>query len=349
MDNRIGEMQVFMRVVEAGSFSEAARLLRMNPSTISKLISRIEARLSVRLLERSSRRLSLTSEGQIYYERSQGLLRDFEEVERELSQGSASTGGTVRVNASVALGTLALEPLLPEFLSAYPNIVIDLSLSDELVDLYLDRTDVAFRIGTLPNSSMMARKLGTARRKIVAAPAYLERRGTPMTVDDLAEHNCIGFNFRRAAPVWPLKESGRIVDRAVYGSLLANNGETVRRMAVAGLGLARIGDYHARNDLASGALVEVLSEAVENDTEEVHAVFLGAPGCRNGSAFSLIMSCRACRPISRRNRRVCRITGGSSSGNAGFPGRDGRFSEIILVSDSLTISACCCGAPACSR
>ncbi|MCK1977896.1 hypothetical protein LNK15_12750, partial [Jeotgalicoccus huakuii] len=92
------------------------------------------------------------------------------------------------------------------FLSAYPNIVIDLSLSDELVDLYLDRTDVAFRIGTLPNSSMMARKLGTARRKIVAAPAYLERRGTPMTVDDLAEHNCIGFNFRRAAPVWPLKE-----------------------------------------------------------------------------------------------------------------------------------------------
>lgn len=189
-----------MRVVEAGSFSEAARLLRMNPSTISKLISRIEARLSVRLLERSSRRLSLTSEGQIYYERSQGLLRDFEEVERELSQGSASTGGTVRVNASVALGTLALEPLLPEFLAAYPNIVIDLSLSDELVDLYLDRTDVAFRIGTLPNSSMMARKLGTARRKIVAAPAYLERRGTPMTVDDLAEHNCIGFNFspRRA-------------------------------------------------------------------------------------------------------------------------------------------------------
>lgn len=275
MDNRVGEMQVFLRVVETGSFSEAARLLRMNPSTISKLISRIEARLGVRLLERSSRRLSLTTEGQIYYERSQGLLRDFEEVERELSQGSASTGGTVRVNASVALGTLALEPLLPEFLSAYPNIVIDLSLSDELVDLYLDRTDVAFRIGTLPNSSMMARKLGTARRKIVAAPAYLERCGMPLTIDDLIDHNCIGFNFRRAAPVWPLKESGRIVDRAVYGSLLANNGETVRRMAVAGLGLARIGDYHARNDLASGALVEVLAEAVENDIEEVHAVFLG--------------------------------------------------------------------------
>ena len=275
MDNRAGEMQVFLRVVEAGSFSEAARLLRMNPSTISKLISRIATRLGVRLLERSSRRLSLTAEGRIYYERSQGLLHDFDEIERELSQGSASTGGTVRVNTSVALGTLGLEPILPEFLAAYPNIVVDLSLGDEIIDLYRDRTDVALRTGRLPNSSMMARRIGLARRKIVAAPAYLGRCGTPLTVDDLADHNCIGFNFRRMAPVWPLKESGRIVDRAVYGSLLANNGETVRRMAVAGLGLARLGDYHARDDIAAGRLVEVLADVIESDEEEVNAVYLG--------------------------------------------------------------------------
>jgi len=275
MDNRAGEMQVFLRVVDAGSFSEAARLLRMNPSTISKLISRIETRLGVRLLERSSRRLSLTAEGRIYYERSQGLLHDFDEIERELSQGSASTGGTVRITTSVALGTLGLEPVLPEFLSAYPNIVVDLSLNDEIVDLYRDRTDVAFRTGKLANSSMMMRKIGLARRKIVAAPAYLERCGMPRSVDDLAEHNCIGFNFRRVAPVWPLKESGRIVDRAVYGSLLANNGETVRRMAIAGVGLARIAHYHARDDIAAGRLVEVLADVIESDEEEVNAVFLG--------------------------------------------------------------------------
>lgn len=275
MDNRAGEMQVFVRVVEAGSFSEAARALLMTPSTVSKLIGRIEARLGVRLLERSTRRLSLTAEGQLYYERSQALLAELDSVERELSEGAASTGGTVRVNASVAFGVLAVEPVLPAFWQVFPNIVVDLSLSDEIVDLYLDRTDVAFRVGRLPDSGMMARQIGVAHRKIVAAPAYLERHGTPRGIEDLAQHNCLGFNFRRAAPVWPLKESGRIVDRAVNGSLLANNGETVRRMALAGVGLARLGDYHVRDDIVAGRLVEVLADAVEGDEERINAVYLG--------------------------------------------------------------------------
>jgi DNA-binding transcriptional LysR family regulator len=277
MDNRIGEMQVFQRVVESGSFSEAARLLLMTPSTVSKLIGRIEARLGVRLLERSTRQLSLTAEGQIFYEKSLAVLAELDEIERELSQGAASAGGTIRVNASVAFGVLGLEPLLPAFWTTHPNIAVDLSLSDEIVDLYLDRTDVAFRIGPLSDSSMTARRIGVARRKIVAAPRYLERHGIPRTADDLAMHNCLGFNFRRAAPVWPLKESGRVVDRAVNGSLQANNGETVRRMAVAGIGLARLGDYHVRKDIAEGRLVEVLSDAVEGDREEIHALYLGGP------------------------------------------------------------------------
>ena len=277
MDNRAGEMQVFLRVVEAGSFSAAARLLRMTPSTVSKLIARIEARLGVRLLERSTRRLSLTAEGQFYYERSLLLLREMEETERELSHGAASTGGTVRVNASVAFGALGLEPLLPAFWQAYPNITVDLSLSDEIVDLYLDRTDIALRVGPLPDSGMTARRLGTTPRRIVAAPSYLERHGVPRTVDDLARHNCLGFNFRRAAPVWPLKESGRTVDRAVTGTFLANNGETVRRMALAGAGLARLSTFHARDDLAAGRLVEVLPDAIADDEEQFHALYLGGP------------------------------------------------------------------------
>lgn len=179
MDNRAGEMQVFLRVVESGSFSEAARLLGMTPSTVSKLISRVEDRLGVRLIERSTRRLSLTAEGEIYYERSQTFLQDLDQIEQELSQGAAATGGRVRVNVSVALGVLGLEPLLPEFWRAYPNIVVDLSLSDEIVDLYLDRTDIAFRVGRLPDSGMVARRIGTAHRKIVASPAYLARHGAP--------------------------------------------------------------------------------------------------------------------------------------------------------------------------
>ncbi|AGT07414.1 LysR family transcriptional regulator [Paracoccus aminophilus] len=275
MDNRAGEMDVFIRVVESGSFSEAARALRMTPSTVSKLIGRIEARLGVRLLERSTRRLSLTAEGRLYYERSLALLSGLDAVERELSQGSASFGGTVRVTASVGVGVVGIEPLLPAFWKKYPNIVVDLSLSDEIVDLYLDRTDVAFRVGQLSSSGLTAVKLGVTARKIVASPAYLARHGVPLRIEDLAQHACLGFNFRRSAPVWPLRDSGRIIDRAVQGPLLANNGETVRRMALAGIGLGRIGEFHARSDLRSGALVEVLSEAVAGDTEDVHALYLG--------------------------------------------------------------------------
>lgn len=275
MDNRAGEMQVFLRVVDTGSFSEAARHLLMTPSTVSKLVARIEARLGVRLLERSTRRLSLTGEGKVYYDRSQALLAELEEIERDLSRGAASITGTVRISASVGFGMVAVEPLLPAFWAAFPKVVVDLSLSDEIVDLYLDRTDVAFRVGTLTSSSLTARKLGTAPRKIVASPDYLRQYGIPQSIDDLARHRCLGFNFRRASPVWPLRESGRIVDRSVGSPLIANNGETLRRMALAGQGLARMGEFHIREDLRSGRLVEVLSEAVEGDTEDVHALFLG--------------------------------------------------------------------------
>ena len=275
MDNRAGEMQVFVRVVEAGSFSEAARLLMMTPSTVSKLIGRIEERLGVRLIERSTRRLSLTNEGRLYYARSGGLLAELDDIERELTHGASLASGTVRISASVAFGVFGIEPLLPAFWEQHPNIIVDLSLSDEIVDLYLDRTDIAFRVGALTESSLVARKIGVARRKIVASPGYLARRGTPQTFEQLDNHNCLGFNFRRAALVWPLRQGGRIVDRMVHGSLLANNGETVRRMAIEGCGLARLGDYHVAADIAAGRLVEVLSEDAYRDAEEVHALYLG--------------------------------------------------------------------------
>lgn len=139
-------MVVFVRVVEAGSFSEAARLLLMTPSTVSKLIARLEARLGVRLIERSTRRLVLTGEGQFYYERSQALLGQLDETEQQIAQGGAEAEGLIRVTSSVTFGVTALEPILPDFLEAYPRIVVDLSLSDEVVDLYLERTDIAIRV-----------------------------------------------------------------------------------------------------------------------------------------------------------------------------------------------------------
>lgn len=277
MDNPAGEMQVFVRVVEAGSFSAAARQLRMTPSTISKLVGRIEARLKVRLLERSTRRLSPTAEGRVYFERSRSLLQELDGIEGDLAEGASSAGGTVRISASVAFGTQGLEPLLPAFWEAHPHILVDLSLSDEIVDLYLDRTDVAFRIGALQDSALVARRLGATRRKIVASPRYLKRHGRPKQVADLEHHNCLGFNFRRAAPTWLLREGNRPVDLAIRGSLLANNGETVRRMAVAGVGIARLGEFNVRDDLAAGRLVEMLPDAVEGVEEQIHALYLGGP------------------------------------------------------------------------
>ncbi|TCU65116.1 LysR family transcriptional regulator [Bradyrhizobium sp. R2.2-H] len=276
MDNRAGEMLVFVRVVETGSFSEAARLMLMTPSTVSKLIARLEVRLGVRLIERSTRRLALTGEGQFYFERSQALLASLDETEQLIAQGGAEAEGVIRVNASVTFGTAALEPILPAFFQAYPRIVVDLSLSDEVVDLYLDRTDVAIRVGKLADSHLMARRIGETRRRIVASPSYLARHGTPQTPEDLVHHNCLGFNFRRAMPVWPMREGGRIVERMLSGSLLANNAETLRRMAIAGVGIVRAADYHLRQPIARGELVELLADSDIGVTDEIHALFRGA-------------------------------------------------------------------------
>ncbi|GAA5628699.1 HTH-type transcriptional regulator DmlR [Brucella sp. NBRC 12953] len=275
MDNRAGEMDVFLRVVDTGNFSEAARQLHIAPSSVSKLIGRLEARLGVRLLERSTRSLSLTAEGRRYYERGQGLLAELDDIERDVSHGGRGTGGIVRITSSVGFATVAVEPLLPEFWRLHPNIVVDLSLSDEVIDLYLDRTDVAFRIGVLGDSSLTATKLGTARRRIVASPHYLERHGVPATARDLDAHQCLGFNFRRSTQVSALRNSRRTLDSVTHQRLLANNGETVRRMAVLGMGIAQLGEYHIRNELKTGALVEILTEETSGDTEDLHAVFMG--------------------------------------------------------------------------
>ena len=276
MDNRAGEMMVFVRVVEAGSFSEAARLMLMTPSTVSKLIARLEARLGVRLIERSTRRLALTGEGQFYYERSQNLLGQLDETEQQIAQGGAEAEGIVRVTSSVTFGTAALEPILPAFFEAYPKVIVDLSLSDDVADLYLERTDIAIRVGKLADSNLMARKIGETRRRIVASAAYLARHGTPRSPEDLVHHNCLGFNFRRAMPVWPRREGGRIVERMLSGSLLANNGETLRRMALAGVGIIRVADYHLRDHIARGDLVELLVDSDLDEADDIHALFKGS-------------------------------------------------------------------------
>ncbi|MBC9176708.1 LysR family transcriptional regulator [Pseudoroseomonas ludipueritiae] len=273
-DARAWEMRVFLQVAKDGSFSAAGRATGMTPSSTAKLISRIEARLGVRLVERSTRRLRLTTEGELYRDRAEAILGDLDALEAEVSGGARAPTGLIRVNASVPFARHALLQQLPEFTRAFPGIRLDLSVTDDVVDLYASQADVAFRIGKLADSSLLAVALGETRRRIVAAPAYLAEHGMPRSAADLEQHNCLGFTFRRAAAVWPLQSGGKLVDREVHGTLRANNGETVRHMALLGLGLARLGEFHVRADLEAGRLVSVLDDAI-TDTEAVHALYLG--------------------------------------------------------------------------
>ncbi len=275
--NRSGEMEVFVRVVELGGFSAAARAFRMTPSAVSKLVARLEARLGTRLVNRSTRRLQLTPEGGVFYERSVRLLADLDEAER-CASANEIPAGRLRVNTNFALGRYYLLPLVPEFLAENPAVTLDIALTDEVVDLMEERTDVAIRSGELKNSRLIARKLGGSRLMIVASPDYLARHGTPRVPADLAGHNLLGFSFARYHDGWPLMENGREIRVPVSGNLQISDGDALMQLALAGLGLARLSDYHARGEVAAGRLVPVLEDCNPGDIEPVHAVFLGQGG-----------------------------------------------------------------------
>jgi DNA-binding transcriptional LysR family regulator len=275
--NRFGEMEVFVRAVELGGFSAAARALAMTPSAVSKLVGRLEARLGVRLLNRSTRQVQLTAEGGAFYERSVRLLADLAEAELGAAANDAPRG-RLSVNANVPFGEAALLPLVPAFLERYPEISLDIVLTDEVIDLIEHRTDVAVRAGPLKSSSLVARKLGATRKAILASPAYLASHGVPRTPADLADHNCLGFNRTRTLNGWPLLDGGKLVTIPAVGNTQVSDGASLQRLAVAGVGLARLALFHAREDMAAGRLVPVLEEFNPGDLEEIHAVFLGHGG-----------------------------------------------------------------------
>ncbi|HEY9024096.1 MAG TPA: LysR family transcriptional regulator [Burkholderiaceae bacterium] len=275
--NRFGEMEVFVRAVELGGFSAAARALQMTPSAVSKLVGRLEARLGVRLLNRSTRQVQLTAEGGVFYERSVRLLADLAEAERGTAANDTPRG-RLSVNANVPFGEAALLPLVPAFLERWPEVSLDIVLTDEVIDLIEHRTDVAVRAGPLKDSSLVARRLGATRKAILASPAYLAKRGVPRTPADLAQHNCLGFNRTRTLNGWPLLDGGKTVTIPAVGNTQVSDGASLQRLAVAGVGLARLALFHARDDIAAGRLVPVLEAFNPGDLEEIHAVFLGHGG-----------------------------------------------------------------------
>lgn len=275
--NRSGEMEAFVQVVERGSFSAGARALGLTPSAVSKLIGRLEARLATQLVHRSTRKLQLTAEGRQFYERSVRVLADMDEAERCAAAGAAPSG-RVSINASVPFGQHVLIPLVPRFLELHPQITLNIVLTDRVVDLMEERADVAIRWGELPPSDLIARRLGATGQAILGSPGYFARHGTPSTPQELEAHNRLGFTYRRSVPDWPLSVDGRVIDMPITGNVRAGDGEALRALVLAGVGLGRLSLYHVQADIDAGRLVPVLEAFNPRDIAPIHALYLGRPG-----------------------------------------------------------------------
>jgi DNA-binding transcriptional LysR family regulator len=272
--DRARDLSVFTAVAATGSFSAAGRQLDLTPSGVSRTIDRIEARLGARLLLRSTRALTLTPEGQAYLGGARRILSDLDEVEQAIADQGAPRG-RVRLSASVAHGRITIVPLIKEFVRRHPGITVDINLSDEKVDIAKGEADIAIRSGPMPDSLLMARRLGDNGRTVVASPDYLAERGTPQTPGDLSDHNCLNFNFRRAEPVWPFRVDGEVRNFTVHGSVEANSGETLLQLALDGVGIARVGNFGIGRAIAEGRLVPLLEPSNPGDREVFHAVFVG--------------------------------------------------------------------------
>lgn len=270
---RSGEMEVFARVVQDGGFSAAVRNLDITPSAVSKLIARLETRLGTRLLVRTTRALTLTEEGEAYHHAALRILQELNEADEEAAGGAVR--GRLRINTTIPFGTMFVAPAIPDFIARNPDLIVDLSFTDGIVDLVAEKTDVAIRMGNLPDSGLIARKLGQSRRVVCASPDYLKRRGSPQSPADLGEHDCLTFNFRRARPSWPFRDHDRDIAQPVKGSIVVNNGETMKQMVLAGAGIARVGLFHVADEIATGRLIVLLDDYNPGDLELVHAIYVG--------------------------------------------------------------------------
>ena len=270
--DRFTGLTVFAKVVEAANFAAAGRQLRMSPAMVSKHVQRLEEQLGVRLLNRTTRRVSATEVGQTYYEHCLRILAEMEEADGAARDLQTAPRGLLKVTAPVSFGTRQLAPAIADYLVAYPNVSIDLSLHDQYLDLLEERLDLAIRLGHLPDSSLISRKLYEVEMILCASPRYLETHGTPQTPRDLLNHNCLIYTY--AAPrAWNFVDrNGKEEVISISGRLLANNGEALLALVLKHAGVVLVPDYLVRDDLNTGRLVRLLPEYATHQTP-VHAVY----------------------------------------------------------------------------
>lgn len=271
---RSGEMAVVVAVAQEGSLSAAARALGLTPSAVSRIIARAEQRLGSRLLLRTTRAIRFTAEGETYLRGARRILADMAEVEETIADQGVPRG-RLRISAALGHGRQAIVPLVAAFSARYPEIVVDLTLSDEVADILGGQADVAVRFGHLPDSLLTARRIGDTGQVIVASPDYLQRHGTPQVPEDLLLHNCLRFNFRRAEPNWPFIRKGEALSLKVCGNIECSSGEALAQLARLGAGIARIGAFSVAADLQNGNLIALLDDWNPGDREPIHAVFVG--------------------------------------------------------------------------
>jgi DNA-binding transcriptional LysR family regulator len=258
MADRLTGIEVFALAVRLGSLSAAARSMGMSAAMAAKHLGALETRLGATLVNRTTRRLSLTEAGVSYLDKAERILVDLREAESEVSARSITIEGTLRVSAPATFGVMHLAPLIAEFCARQPGVTIELGLNDRYVDLLEERWDVAIRIGRLADSSLIARKLASVRLGICASPAYLERRGTPGSIDELTHHNCLGYTLAPlvGATHWGFESDGG-VKVPIRGTLNANNGEALVSAARAGQGIVYAPRFMTAGYITSGDLVEL--------------------------------------------------------------------------------------------
>ncbi len=267
MDTLSG-MKAFTKVVEEGSFTSAARALGMPKSTVSRHVAALEDHLGVRLLHRTTRSLKPTDVGQAYYDRASRIVADVTEAEEAVTQMQRAPRGKLRVTAGVSFGAQYLGPLVAGYLKSHTEVEVEIVLTDRFVDLIDEGFDVAVRAGKLADSSLIARKLGTARMVICGSPAYLKKHGTPRSADDLKGHRCIRYGHNRQGSTWSLR--GGIVPLGT--ELTVNNGDLIKELALADMGLALLPVFIVGEEIGRGRLVQVLPDEVEQ-TGGVYVVY----------------------------------------------------------------------------
>ncbi len=282
--DRFREFETFVCVIDSGNFSAAARKLGCTPSAVSKLIERLESRLGVRLLQRTSRTLALTQDGRNFHLAAARALEAVNEAEASLSNADASVAGLLRVHTTLNLAQQQLAPLLPEFLARHPQLRLEFLLHSEAVDLIAADIDLSLQVGPVANPSLVAKRLATTRWLLCASPEYLKQAGTPETPADLEKHNCLNFLPHTYRSVWPLRaqindtgmDSGRqdeVVRHEPAGNVACNSDNFLRVLACQGMGIARLAAFHIGPDLREDRLSTVLTDCLPDEREPVFAVF----------------------------------------------------------------------------